>query len=91
MNDKSDVEFIEFTTHPLGELLSINIHLKDDEMKLLKADWGNVSGCQPPLVESGRTGLNIHIPWILRTPGEETPEPEEWDDWNYTTSEEYDN
>ena len=64
--------------------MSINIHLEDDAMALLKSDWGNVSVCQPPLVESGRKGLNVHIPWTLKPPVEESVDPEEPDEWAYS-------
>ncbi len=63
----SDKEVIEFNTHPEGELLTINIMLNKEEIAELKDVWFNkLSGIQPPLVETNKNGLNVHIPWILK-------------------------
>ena len=91
MSDKSDTEFIEFTTHPKGELLSINIHLEDEEMGLLKDLWYNeVKSCQAPLVGGNENGFTLFIPWILKTREDEVVDPEEPDEWSYSEPEEND-
>ena len=61
----SEIEFVEFTMHPKGELVSINIFLEEDKMALFKDMWRRVKGCQPPLVDAQPHGLHVHIPWIL--------------------------
>ena len=85
----SDVELITFTDNSI----TINVFIDDkvaiNEMRDL---WQNqVKACQAPLLGGHKNGFTVFIPWILKARGEESPEPEEWDDWNYTTSEEYDN
>ncbi len=49
------------------EYLSVNIILDEKSLVELRDVWENrVEGCQPPLVEGSKSGLLIHIPWILR-------------------------
>ena len=62
----SEVEFVEFTTHPKGELVSITVFLEAEDMAKLKDTWFNkVKHCQAPLITDNKNGLHIHIPWIL--------------------------
>ena len=80
----SDIEVIEFHTYPEGELVSINISLQEADIAKLKDVWHNrVASWQPPLIDSSKNGINIHIPWTLKpVEPETTPEPAE-DPWNY--------
>ena len=64
----SDRELIEFN----GNRVSINMVLDEDTVKMLRRDWGNVKGIQPPLTETYKNALVIIIPWMLKgaTPDE---------------------
>lgn len=57
----SDREVIEFK----GNMLTVNIVLDEEQIAILKKDWGKVKGIQPPLVSSYKNGFSVFIPWIL--------------------------
>ena len=59
MKDKKLLEFD-------GNMVSVNMVLDEDTVKVLRRNWGNVKGIQAPLVGTYKNGFSVFIPWILR-------------------------